>query len=233
MRRLLSFAFLAGLAVTASANFSEGFDDITTLTGSGWASVNNSTVVGTTTWFQGNDTVFPAHSNGGTVPAASYIGANFNNTTGSTNTISTWLFTPTESLGAGGVLKFWTRTVLDSPFPDRLQVWQSTNGSSTNVGATPTSTGDFTTLLLDINPTLATGNTYPGAWTEFTVNLTGAATTGRLAFRYFVTNAGPTGTNSNYIGIDDVSYVAPVPEPATLTALALGGLALLRRRKKA
>jgi hypothetical protein len=35
----------------------------------------------------------------------------------------------------------------------------------------------------------------------------GSPTEGRLAFRYFVENGGPSGTNSNYIGIDSVSYV--------------------------
>jgi hypothetical protein len=30
--------------------------------------------------------------------------------------------------------------------------------------------------------------------------------TGRIAFRYFVPNGGPDGDNSNYIGLDDVSY---------------------------
>jgi hypothetical protein len=35
------------------------------------------------------------------------------------------------------------------------------------------------------------------------------ATTGRLAFRYFVENGGPTGANSNYIGIDSVQFSCP------------------------
>lgn len=208
------------VASVASANFTEGFDDITTLAGSGWSQQNLSTPVGTTNWFQGNDTVFPSQAGGTT----SYIAANFNNTTGA-NTISNWLMAPTDTLGAGGVLTFYTRTVTTPAFPDRLQVWQSTNGASTNVA-------DFTTLLLDINPTYTTAD-YPNAWTQFTINLTGANVTGRLAFRYFVENGGPQGANSDFIGIDTVNYAAPVPEPATMATLALGGLALLRRRKKA
>lgn len=226
------------VASVASANFTEGFDDILTLAGSGWAQQNLSSPIGTTNWFQGNDTVFPAQTNGGsfgTPPGAgSYIGTNFNNGTG-TATLSNWLIAPTDTLGAGGVLTFWTRTVATPAFPDRLQVWQSTNGASANVGATATSTGDFTTLLLDINPTYLVSGTgsFPNAWTQFTINLTGANVTGRLAFRYFVENGGPGGANSDYIGIDTVNYAAPVPEPATMATLALGGLALLRRRKKA
>ena len=57
-------------------------------------------------------------------------------------------------------------------FPDRLQVRMSTNGASTNVGSTATGVGDFTTLLLDINPNYTT-NCYPNVWTQFTVTLSG------------------------------------------------------------
>ena len=70
---------------------------------------NRSTTIGTTGWFQGNDAVFPAQGGATT----SYIGANFNNTTG-TNTISNWLLTPPIGLQNGAVLTFWTRTV-DAP----------------------------------------------------------------------------------------------------------------------
>jgi cell division septation protein DedD len=152
-----------------------------------------------------------------------YIAANFNNGAGLA-TISNWLLTPVLGLQDGAQLFFWTRTV-DVPFaPDRLQVRMSTNGASTNVGNTATSVGDFTKLWLDINPTY-TLNGYPNVWTQFTVSLSGipgGATLGRLAFRYFVENAGPNGVNSDYIGIDTMAYNCsggPTPTPtATPTA---------------
>src|SRR5438045_8194180 len=108
-------------------------------------------------------------------------------------------------------------------FPDRLQVRMSTNGASQNVGTTATDVGDFTTLLLNINPTYTTSG-YPNAWTQFTVTVSGvpAATTGRLALRYFVENGGPSGTHSDYIGIDTFRFTGacgPTPTPsATATA---------------
>ncbi|MBK9215519.1 MAG: carboxypeptidase regulatory-like domain-containing protein [Chloracidobacterium sp.] len=73
-------------------------------------------------------------------------------------------------------------------------------------------------LLLDINPTYQTGGVYPEVWTLQTVTVTGvpSPTLGRFAFRYFVENGGPTGANSNYIGIDTFAYNAPcgpVPTP--------------------
>ena len=45
---------------------------------------------------------------------------------------------------------------------------------------------------------------YPNVWTQYTVTISGVptATTGRFALRYFVENGGPSGANSNYIGID-------------------------------
>jgi hypothetical protein len=89
----------------------------------------------------------------------------------------------------------------------------SANGNSTNVGSGPTGIGDFTTLLLDINPSLAVGG-YPEIWTLQTITVSGLAgpTSGRLAFRYFVTSGGPGGVNSNYIGIDTFAYKPAGPK---------------------
>ena len=187
----------------STANFSEGFDDITNLPG--WYMQNNSDPLGVTNWFQGNDTVFPAHAG---APTA-YIGANFNNTAG-VGTISNWLLTPEQDLADGATFSFWTRTATGSTWPDRLQVRLSTNGASTDVGTGAEELGDFTTLLLDINPTLSVGG-YPEVWTQFQITLSGIpeGSSGRLAFRYYVTNGGPSGSNSNYIGIDTAEYLLP------------------------
>ena len=50
--------------------------------------------------------MFPAQAGA----ATSYIGANFNNGTG-TSTLSNWFLTPPMTLQNGAVLTFWTRTV--------------------------------------------------------------------------------------------------------------------------
>jgi hypothetical protein len=175
--------------------------------GMGWFLQNNSQPIGLTGWFQGNTTVFSAQAGA----ATSYIGANFNNGAGLA-TISNWLLTPVLSLSNGDTFSFWTRTVDIPAFPDRLQLRLSTAGASTNVGTLATDVGDFTTLLLDINPTLTVAG-YPSTWTQYTVTLSGLppSTTGRFAFRYFVTNGGPSGANSDYIGIDTVEYVSAAP----------------------
>lgn len=236
MRNLLLIAFAASFGIASAQDWFEGFNDIggvttngqnagANLEANGWWLQNNSATRGLSDWFQGNLGVFGPHEGSG------YIGANFQNTTG-VNTISNWLLTPMRTLQNGDTLSFWTRTV-DSPFfPDRLQIRMSTAGASTNVGATATSVGDFTTLLLDINPNYTTTD-YPNVWTQYTVTVAGLGgpVDGRFAFRYFVEGGGPSGNNSDYIGIDAAEYTV-VPEPATLAALGLGAAALLRRRNK-
>lgn len=181
--------------------FAQGFDDITSLVPGGWFIQNNSQPgPGATTWFQGDSTQFPAQSGAGN----SYIGVNFASGTG-VSTLSDWLLTPSLPLQNGAVLTFYTRTVDTPQYPDRLQVRVSTNGTSTNVGTAATNVGDFGTLLLDINPSYLLSG-YPNTWTRYTVTISGlaSATTGRLAFRYFVENGGPNGVNSFYVGVDSV-----------------------------
>jgi len=221
-------ARLAGLLLAAAAALPgaapaqvlyEGFDDITTLPGNDWVIQNHSAPVGSLNWFQGTPTSatptagpFDAYSGA----ANAYIAANFNNT-GSSGTISNWLLMPERALGNGDVLTFYTRKPVPGSagdYPDRLEVRLSTNGASTDVGATATDVGDFTTLLLSINPTLVQG-VYPTAWTQYRITVSGlpGLTSGRFAFRYFVTGAGQFGTNGDYIGLDDVA-LCPAPAMA-------------------
>jgi hypothetical protein len=185
-------------------SFEESFDDITTLPGAGWALQNLSEPLGVTDWFQGNPDNFEAHEG---APDA-YISANFNSTAGGDGVISNWLMTPEVELFNGTELSFWTR-VPSNAFPDRLEVRLSTSGASTFAGASATEVGDFDTVLLTIDENLE--GTYPTEWTEFTATVIGLdePTSGRLAFRYFVTEAGPAGVNSNLIGIDTVSVTQP------------------------
>jgi uncharacterized repeat protein (TIGR01451 family) len=190
----------------------EGFDDVSTLPGNGWAMINRSNPLGLTNWYQGVGTVFPAHSG---VISTSYIAANYNNTTGA-GTISDWLLTPQIQLRNSDVFTFYTRVPTASPYPDRLEVRMSLNGASTDVGTTELSVGDFTHLLVAVNPNLDVGG-YPETWTAYVVTISGLSgpTNGRLAFRYFVTDGGPAGNNSSYIGIDTFSYV-PTPLPCSV-----------------
>jgi hypothetical protein len=183
----------------------EGFDAGIPAT---WTSINRSVPIGTTNWGSG-DATFTSHSGA----ATSYVQSNYQAAALVANTISNWLITPVVSIKNGDIITFWSRipTLAQSggvEYPDRMEIRISTNGVSTNVGATATSVGDFTNLLLSINPTQVT-NVYPQAWTQFTATVSGVTgtLTGRVAFRAFETDNG-TGANEDFIGLDDVVYTS-------------------------
>lgn len=219
---------LAGLALLAAAGSSqavtvlaEGFDNVSTLPASGWVQVNNSTAPAGTGWFQGNSGIFPAFSGA----PNSYVAANFLGTGAATGAISNWLILPQLTLDSSSILSFMVRIGGDG-FLDKLEVRFSPNGSSTNVGTTSTSVGDFSILLGSYSGDTA------GGWEGLSFGLWGlsAPTSGRLAFRYVVDNVATAG---NYIGIDSVSVTAAVPEPATYLLMALGVAGLVLRRRTA
>jgi hypothetical protein len=207
-------------SIQAANLLTENFNDISTLPGAGWVLTNNSSPAGVNGWFQGDYiSSFSAQSGA----ASSYIAANFLNADGGGN-ISNWLILPTLSLNNGDTLSFYTRS--GQGVPDDLEVRFSSNGSSSNVGSTDVSTGDFSTLLLDVNPTLAATG-FPDSWTQYNVTLTGLGgpVSGRFAFRYHVVD---TFVNGDYIGIDSVSVdqTPSVPEPSTF-GIFLAGMSCL------
>jgi hypothetical protein len=217
------FLLLAASSLHAGTILTEGFDSIATLAGSGWIQVNNSAPLGSTGWFQGQPVVFNSQAGA----ANAYIAANFDNAAFGGN-ISNWLITPVLSLQYDLHLTFYTRTELNPPAADSLEVRLSTNGAGSSVGATFSSVGDFSSLLLAINPALSLSG-YPQDWTQYTVNVSGLGVpaTGRFALRYVVTD---TSVNADFIGIDSVS-VTQTPEPATWGFIAFGlGAAVLTRR---
>ncbi len=202
--KLLSLALAFSTAfASAQTLIQEGFDNISTLAGAGWTMSNKSNPVGTSAWFQGNINAMSSQAGAPT----SYIAANFNNTAGA-GTISNWLVVPNKNLKNGDVIKFWTATP-GNEFPDNLEVRLST-GTTPTMPTDDSSTGSFSTLLLEIDPELA--GTYPTTWTEYTLTLSGLPAEGtdaNIAFRYYVPDGGPSGTYSNYIGIDTFSITRP------------------------
>ena len=214
---------------------SEGFEGSYPPTN--WIIRNQSTTIGTTVncWIQttGNAPWTPHSGN-------SQMVASSNCTTG-TNTISGWLITSQlTTLQNGDEISFWTRKVTPDNFPDRLQVrlcldtTPDSCGAADSSGSSAAAVGNFTTALIDINPTLTTG-VYPTVYTQFMATLSGlpaGMNSGRFAFRYFVTNGGPTGANSDLISIDDVlvtGTLSPTDTPtetptatATATTTATG-----------
>jgi len=212
--RLLLVLVVAVSGAASAQPLTEAFDSGVPGT---WLPLNNSVPLGTTGWFTGNPGVFPAQAGAG------YVAANFNNTTDN-GTISNWLISPQlANLQNGEVLSFSTRTEVGSLFPDLLEVRLCLGDTTacSNVGGTAASVGNFTTLLVTVNPTLAVGG-YPTSWTQFSSTLGGlpvGVNQGRFAFRYAVPSAGPgpLAVNSDYIGIDTVNLTAAPPVDLALT----------------
>lgn len=233
---------VAGFAVQAdaAATYTQGFDDATLP--SDWIAINNSTRNSTgNPWATG----IGIQDGDGNIVVNPYDGAgfaiaNYTSVGSGSGTISNWLISPEFStISNGDVFSFYTTTTPGSAYPDRLQFLLSTAGAGSNVGTSTTSVGTFTTTLTTINSGLAVGG-YPEDWTLVSVTVSGLAAPvdGRVAFRYFVTGGGPSGANSNIIGIDDFSYTsvaAAVPEPSSWALMAggLGVFGFVARRRKA
>ena len=215
---LFTIAVLCGFFAASTSNAQlpateQGFDDLDQLS-PGWIRTNQSTPLGISEWTQGNPTLFVAHRGAG----SSYISANFNNTggaEGSPGTICNYLIMP--NLGNLATVSFQSRSRIASNnfniFPDRMYVVYSPTGEI-NTGNCTEGFGDFTETLLVINPDLTQEpnppNGYPlNNWFPYEVEVNG---TGRVAFVYYVENAGFFGENSNIVGIDTVQWQLVQPE---------------------
>jgi len=207
----LSLAALGATTARAAGVevLSEGFDDVAGL--SGWAQVNHSVPAGSA-WFQGNPALFPAQSG---APDA-YAAANFLSAANGSGSVDNWLITPVLDLSGTTTLSFYTRHDSLPGFNDLLEV-RYASGAGTDVA-------DFSTLLATVGGTAG----YPTDWQQFTATVTNNGS-GRFAFRYL----GPADT-LNYVGLDTVSVVTAVPEPAhwMMLALGLGMFTLLRRQSR-
>lgn len=221
---LLSIAALAGSA--QAQFFSESFETPIAVAPQGppgttialpsgnWHALNESNPLGVSGVF--TSTLLAPVPDG-----VQHAAMNFQNGSGLSN-LSTWFMSPNVTFNNGDTIEFWSRTVANASFPDRLHLKLSTAGAST-------ASASFTTSLLTINSGLTTTG-YPSVWTQYSATISGLGgpTSGRFAFHYDVPSGGPSGSNSDFVGIDKVVY-APAPGAAAL--LGLGGLLAARRRR--
>jgi hypothetical protein len=137
-------------------------------------------------WFQPSGTQFPAYEG----PTTGYVAANYESANGFL--IDQWLISPQITVTAGDTLSFWHRSITNNAFDDSIYV-----RLSTTAGITP---GAF-----DIT------------WGRYLVSETGWARwtgvfpvtgTVRFAIQYYHTNGGPSGTYSNYIGLDLLEVIS-------------------------
>ncbi|WP_264520427.1 T9SS-dependent choice-of-anchor J family protein [Flavobacterium sp. N1994] len=191
-----------------------GFDGTTqNMLSAGWVQTNQSATA---------DPLFPwSISTAATDPgvqgqsggANSFCWVNYQSTTSATGaTISNWLISPTITVKNGDVISFYSKKgVIGSTFADRLQLRMSINGAATvNPSTGPDDLGNFTILLEDINPNLNL-TSYPSTWTLYSYTISGllGITDCKFAFRYYVTDGGPSGANSDLIHVDTFSVDRP------------------------
>jgi hypothetical protein len=208
-------------ATPASRSFVEEFDTVANMYRRGWVFNNNSRPQGAATWQQGIYQAvsgktgitfdgFPAYSYQGSPDE--YIFAGYLSTSADlAGTISSWMISPELEMRNGDKVSFYTRTIAQTQFKDRLEVRLNSTDNTADVGFDSTSRGKFTTLLGAVNPNFtATG--YPATWTKYEYTISGLPNTllkRRIAFRYYVSNAGSgTTANGNAIGIDKFEFMA-------------------------
>lgn len=211
---LLSFSFVLAMTSAQAQNlFSFGFDGTTAaMDAAGWVRTNQSTPLGASVWTIPTTAPTTTFAGGGQAGGGtSFILVNFNSTTGA-GTISNWLITPSITVDNGDVVSFYTRIGFNSTngqanFADNLELRMSTNGAFTaNPAGGAANLGDFTNLLVEVNPTLNL-TSYPTTWGQFSSTISGLSgpTDVKFALRYYVTDGGPTGANSDIIGVDSFS----------------------------
>lgn len=209
------------------SSFVEEFNNVSDLRAKGWIFKNNSDPVGTNGWRQGlyeaaPSSKFPVPVIGFQAYSASSSPNDFISCDASSvnlqGNISTWLITPELKIKNGDKIIFWARALDDQQFPvytmDRMQVLLDTTGTTPDIGNTAISTGNFSKLLLDINPDYVENDLggFPIKWTYYSITISGLITpvkAGRIAFRYLGTDAGVNGPNyASVVGIDSLAFVS-------------------------
>ena len=138
------------------------------------------------TWFTGNPAALTSHSGA----PDSYVAANYAVVSG-TNDIDSWLVLPALNLTTSDVITFYCSSIPASPYPDSIKVMYSAAGDSLPEAGSWVLVDNF---MASIN-----------GWEQKIYSVPSASANGRFAIRYSVVDGGPNGSNSNYIGIDDLN----------------------------
>ena len=222
MKKLLllgAFAIIGNLNAQSNV-YSYGFDSSFS---ANFTLTNQSTPSTATIWskaaytttsspiFGSTTGVIPVGQAGG---SNSFALVNYTSTSG-TGTISNWMITPVVNVMDGDVVSFYTRkgTNGTTDYPDRLELRYSSAATHVVPSGGASDVGSFTNLGVTVNPNLAGGFVYPNTWTKYTFTVSGVGSTPvpvKFAFRYYVTNGGPSGANSDIIGVDTFSVDRPI-----------------------
>jgi hypothetical protein len=202
------------------ANFSENFDTLVStsfgqpgppeLISRGWIFRNQSSPLGYLGYY--------ASADDGTAHSGSRsIVADFEGSTGrfSGGAVSNWALLPAiPNQVAGDTFAVYAVARMTWNVPPRFQVRYSPSGA-TGTGTSATDVGDFSQLLLDVDPVPAAG------WTGYNVALPG---NGRLALRFFVPDTLPVFTEGNtWLELDTLSVGPPPMPPCNLPPVPQAG----------
>jgi len=212
--------FTAAGSAFGQANFNENFDTLGStsfgepgppeLVGRGWIFRNQSSPLGYYGYYAGPHSG-PAHSGTRSLDADFYGSTEY----WSGGTVSNWAILPaiTNQI-AGDTLVIYAYAEMTWNEPPRLQIRYSSS-QSTSTGSSATDVGDFSQLLLEVNPVPATG------WTQYSATVPGK---GRLALRFFAPDTLPTITNGNtWLELDTLSVGPPPILPCNLPPVPQAG----------
>jgi len=163
-----------------------GDNSVTGLEARGWVVLNEDGGGTTDPWNQGDIGVFNAYEG----PTDGYTFSNYQGANGFL--IDQWLISPEITVNIGDTLSFWYRAPDGSTWDDSLYIRYSTTA-----GITP---GDFDQTW---------GRYYVPitGWTRWTGTFNHSGTI-RFAIQYYITDGGPSGNNSNYVGIDYIEVIS-------------------------
>ncbi|QQS34836.1 MAG: DUF4397 domain-containing protein [Ignavibacteriales bacterium] len=157
-----------------------GDNTVTGLTGRGYVVLNQDGGGTADPFFQGNPTVLTAYEG----PTNGYVASNYQGANGFL--IDQWLISPPINVTAGDTLSFWHRSPDNNTFDDSIFVRYST-------------TAGITPAAFDV--TWGRYLVSESGWARWTGTFNHTGTI-RFAIQYYHTNGGPSGSYSNFIGID-------------------------------
>jgi hypothetical protein len=163
-----------------------GDNTVAGLQARGWVVLDEDGGGTTPPWNQGDITVFEAYEG----PTNGYTFTNYQGANGFL--IDQWLISPEIIVNTGDTLSFWYRSPDGSTWDDSLYIRYSTTA-----GITPA----------DFDQTWGRYYVPITGWTRWTGIFNHSGTI-RFAIQYYITDGGPSGNNSNYVGIDYIEVIS-------------------------
>lgn len=182
---------------TEAVIFMEDFNGDNTVAGlqaRGWVVLNEDGGGTSPAWFQPDGLVIPAYEG----PDTGFVASNFQGANGFL--INQWLISPQVTVNSGDTLSFWHRSPDGNAWDDSIYVRYST-------------TAGITPAAFDV--TWGRYVTGEAGWQKWSGTFSNSGTI-RFAIQYYIVDGGPSGTYSNYMGIDYLTVTSAGPAIMTI-----------------